>query len=115
MVAENDMPFFVFAWILFLSLIVNSCDGMQLRKHDQRITEPTQEESILVAADLNTETATEHSTNTTKGCGQGTMTCLNFASDNTDLPVRCGTLTNVPLCPNNEPQEACNTFCDSDG
>lgn len=101
--------------MIFTSL----CFGMQLRKHDQRITEPSEEEAILAAAAIDTNTTTEHQTNTTVGCGMGTMTCLTFASDSTDLPVKCGTLTNVPLCPTSEHQqqnkEECKVFCDSDG
>jgi hypothetical protein len=101
--------------ILFSSL----CFGMQLRKHDQRITEPSAEEVILAASAIDTNTTTEHHTNTTIGCGMGTMICLTFASDSTDLPVKCGTLTNVPLCPTSGQQqqnkEECKVFCDSDG
>ncbi|KAI8093817.1 uncharacterized protein BX664DRAFT_330646 [Halteromyces radiatus] len=98
-------------WIVFLiSLVsIHKCQAMQLRKHDQRIDEPFKEEVVL-------NTKTSHNiTSTTKGCGSGTMTCFAFASDHTDLPVRCGTLTDVPLCPSNDEKEECNVFCDADG
>ncbi|KAI8341315.1 hypothetical protein BC941DRAFT_449754 [Chlamydoabsidia padenii] len=107
-----------FTLLQIITVFMSSlCYGMQLRKHDQQILEPSEGETVLTAAQFDTDATTKHHTNTTKGCGEGTMTCLTFASDNTNLPVKCGTLTNVPLCLTTDQQgeEECTVFCDSDG
>ncbi|CAO3613182.1 unnamed protein product [Cunninghamella echinulata] len=91
---------------------------MKLSKHHQSITGPTKEESIIhdnnhPSSSLDTDTTIKQTITQNKGCGLASLTCFAFASDKTDFPVRCGILTEVPLCFNH--QDECNVFCDTDG
>lgn len=98
-------------------MISSSSSGMKLSKHHQYITGPTKEESIIqdnYYDSLDTDkNIIKQSITHNKGCGSASLTCLTFASDKSEFPVRCGVLTDVPLCFNQE--NDCNVFCDTDG
>ncbi|CAO3636024.1 unnamed protein product [Cunninghamella blakesleeana] len=99
-------------------MILSLSSGMKLSKHHQYITGPTNEESVIIQNNQDDSLDTDknvikQTTTQNKGCGSASLTCLTFASDKSVFPVRCGVLTEVPLCLNQE--NDCTVFCDTDG
>ena len=111
------------------ALIIISCafycaSAVSLKKHRYQMHSAKEEPTVVRAMHqqeqptkqdnaLPDRQAELHSFHHDEACGEATLSCMAFAHDQIDMPVRCGMLSNAPLCLDRN--QECAAFCDADG
>ncbi|KAI7908075.1 uncharacterized protein BX663DRAFT_492903 [Cokeromyces recurvatus] len=98
--------------IVFLSLFIMTGSLFPLHKHLYQVQSPVNESEIL------TSFTSSNNNNSDTICGEASLSCIAFVSYDSSIPVRCGVLTEAPLCirfDSKTQKLKCDTFCDTDG
>ncbi|KAI8143856.1 hypothetical protein BJV82DRAFT_609659, partial [Fennellomyces sp. T-0311] len=114
----------IFTFIVLICAWICVSGAVNLRKHRYQMHSAKEEPTVVRAMhqqeqqpkqdnESSDRRAELHNFHHDEACGEATLSCMAFAHDQTDIPVRCGMLSNAPLCRDND--QECAAFCDADG